>query len=292
MIEQADSAIRFLFVDRAVRGVWVRLQKSFTDVLAGQDYNLFAKTLLGESLAASVLLSRTIKLQGRLALHARGEGFLRLLVAECTQDAGIRGVLEFSDGSAHDINETLSLRECLGDGYLAVTLLPDDGDNYQGIVPLQGERLQNCLAEYFVQSEQLATAMWLHCDGEQAVGLLLQALPAGGGDSEHDDWQHLHMLARTIKDEELLQLSCEEVLHRLFHEEHVQLFAPESVRFQCTCSEGRSRNALAMLGRDELQKIYTERPAITVDCQFCGRQYSYSAADMAEVLGAPPALLQ
>lgn len=292
MKRQADIAIRFLIENRAVRGVWVRLQKSYADVLVGHEYGDLGKKMLGESMVAAVVLSRTIKLQGRLALQARGEGALRLLVAECTHDAGIRGIMEFSDDVAlHAGVGECSLRDYLGDGYLAVTLLPDAGESYQGIVPLQGNRLQECLEEYFMHSEQLATAMWFACDGEQAAGLLLQALPAQEQAEVGDDWQHVYTLANTISDAELLSLPCEELLHRLFHEEDVRVFAGESVRFHCTCSVERSRNALALLGRDELQKLFSEKDTVMVDCQFCGRHYAYTAGNFSEVLGEPSARL-
>jgi molecular chaperone Hsp33 len=127
--------------------------------------------------------------------------------------------------------------------------------------------------------------MWFCCDGEQAVGFLLQALPVNDEDRSEEDWQHIYTLACTIKDEELLSLCCEEMLHRLFHEEEVHLFAGEPVRFQCTCSMERSRNALAVLGRDDLQKIFAERDSVSVDCQFCGKHYQYNEQDMADILG-------
>jgi molecular chaperone Hsp33 len=39
------------------------------------------------------------------------------------------------------------------------------------------------------------------------------------------------MLADTIKDDELLTLDVETLLHRLFHEESLRLFDPEPVAF-------------------------------------------------------------
>jgi len=101
----------------------------------------------------------------------------------------------------------------------------------------------------------------------------------------------LHTLASTLKNEELLSLSCKEILHRLFHQEIVRVFDPQPVRFQCTCSEQRSRNALSILGREELEKLFAEQPNVMVDCQFCDAQYRYTVSDMAKILGeTPPSL--
>lgn len=293
----SDRAVRFLFEDCAVRGVWVQLQQSVAEIFSRTASGLPARRLLGESVAAAVMLSRTIKLQGRLAIQARGDGALRLLVAESTQDAGVRGIIDMEPVA--QAGQPMTLQQCIGTGYLAVTLLPDNGESYQGIVPLQQPRLQDCLADYFVQSEQLPTALWLFSDGERAAGLMLQALPAGTRDndnadengSDDDGWQRLCMLAGTVTADEMLSLPCETLLHRLFHDENVLLFDPEPVHFQCTCSAERSRQALAVIGRDELLKLFAEQPEIAMDCQFCASQYRYTAADMADVLGAPPTQL-
>lgn len=289
-----DRAVRFLFEDCAVRGVWVQLQQSVAEIFSRADCNLPARKLLGESVAAAVMLSRTIKLQGRLAIQARGDGPLRLLVAESTQDAGVRGIIDMQP-AAQD-GGPITLQQGIGTGYLAVALLPDAGESYQGIVPLQQSRLQDCLADYFVQSEQLPTALWLFSDGERAAGLMLQALPAAVRDNDdaddtsrdHDQWQHLRILADTVTADEMLSLPCETLLHRLFHDENVLLFDPEPVHFHCTCSAERSRQALAVLGRDELLKLFAEQAEIAMDCQFCASQYRYNAADMADILGESP----
>ena len=288
---EKDCFVRFLFEGSAVRGVWINLQQSLADMMALKNISQAASVLLGESVAAAVLLSSTIKLQGRVAIQARGNGALQLLVVESTQNAGVRGVITLDDAAIE--NNMPSLQQLIGNGYLAVTLLPDNGESYQGIVPLQGERLQDCLGDYFALSEQLPTALWLTSDGKRAAGLLLQAMPKTDGDIDSDDagWQHLHMLASTLKNEELLSLPCEELLYRLFHQETVRVFDPETVRFQCTCSEQRSRNALSVLGREELEKLFSEQPSVTVDCQFCDAQYNYTASDMANILGETAPLL-
>ncbi|MBK8102328.1 MAG: Hsp33 family molecular chaperone HslO [Cellvibrionales bacterium] len=277
--KQQDARVRFLFEDAPVRGAWVYLQHSVQAMPAFISASPAGKILLGESVAAAALLSANIKLQGRLAIQARGDGALRLLVAESSQNAGVRGVIELDDRAEN----TLALRELLGDGYLAVTLLPDVGESYQGIVPLQGARLQDCLAAYFQQSEQLETALWLASDGETAAGLLLQAMP--GAQDDLKGWQHVHALASTISNEELLSLSCEQLLHRLYHQETVRVFDAEPVQFQCSCNTQRSAAALATLGREDLLQLFQETPVVKVDCHFCGKIYQYSERDIDKILG-------
>lgn len=277
----SDQAVRFVFDDCAVRGVWVQLDQTLAQLLAQQpDYTQAERVLLGESVVASVLLTRTIKLKGRVALQARSEKALRLLVAECTNDGDVRGVVELDESITEE--QLVPLAPLMAGGYLAVALLPDAGERYQGIVPLDGDRIQDCLADYFVRSEQLATGFWLASDGVRAAGLMLQVLPAE--DRDEDVWPRLTALAHTVKPEELLMLDAETLLHRLYHEEVVRVFEPESLRFACTCSAERSRDAMVMLGRDELLKLFAETPSVDIDCQFCNAKYTFGSADFNDLL--------
>lgn len=275
-----DSLLRFIFDHGAVRGARVQLQQSLHTLLSHQLIGHTAQQLLGESLCASVLLASTIKLEGRLALQARGDGALHLLVAECTHTGDIRGMVKLDESAASTLTRWSSL---LGKGQLAVTLMPEQGDSYQGIVPLDGERLQDCIGDYFEHSEQLPTALWLACDGERAGGLLLQALP---GNDTHDFWDHVCILADTLSDTELLSLPHSTLLHRLFHQDPYTAFDATPVQFQCTCNAERSRQALAMLGRDDVYRLLAEQDGdITVDCQFCGQQYHFDETALLPLLG-------
>ena len=108
---------------------------------------------------------------------------------------------------------------------------------------------------------------------------MLQRMP---GATEQDDqlWERVNHLARTVKADELLELDSETLLHRLFHEETVRLFDPETVAFQCSCSRERTLNALEAIGKDECYSILEEQGAIDMDCQFCHAHYRFNKNDI------------
>src|SRR5690554_7486771 len=64
------------------------------------------------------------------------------------------------------------------DGVLAITVDPERGQRYQGVVALTGTSLADALAGYFDSSEQLPSRFRLLADGQMARGFMLQALPA------------------------------------------------------------------------------------------------------------------
>lgn len=271
-----DQFRKFLFEHSQIRGAWVHLSDSYGDILTQTRYPAGVARLLGESLAASVLMSSTLKFNGTLSLQAKGDGPITTLLAECSHDRYVRGIARF-EGTPE--SEGSNLNELLGQGRMAITITPDKGQRYQGVVPREADTLSGALEEYFERSEQLATRLFLFADGTHCAGLLLQRLP---GATEEDDelWERVEHLAATISEDELLSLDSETVLHRLFHEEEVRLFEHEPVAFRCSCSRERTLNALQSLGKDECYNILEEQGSIEMDCQFCHAQYQFQRIDI------------
>lgn len=270
-----DQFQRFIFEDSQVRGAWVKLGESFQEIGNQAPYPDSVRGLLGEALVASVLMSSTLKFEGTLSLQAQGEGPLRTLMAECSHDRYIRGLARFDE---HAVSED-TLHDLLGEGRMAITITPNRGNRYQGVVPREEESLAACLEEYFERSEQIATSLILFADEQGAAGLLLQRLP-GATEQDDDLWERVNHLARTVEAAELLELDSETVLHRLFHEETVRLFDPEAVAFRCSCSRERTLGALEAIGKDECYSIIEEQGQIEMDCQFCHAHYRFDRNDI------------
>ncbi|MEC9085363.1 MAG: Hsp33 family molecular chaperone HslO [Pseudomonadota bacterium] len=270
-----DQFQRFLFEHSQVRGAWVQLGESFKEITGQAPYPDSVRELLGESLVASVLMSSTLKFKGTLSLQAAGEGALSTLMAECSHDRHIRGLARFDADAVS--GETL--HELLEKSRMAITITPEQGQRYQGVVPRESETLAGCLEEYFERSEQIATSLFLFANEDTAAGLLLQRLP-GHTDDDDDLWNRVNHLAATIEAEELLTLDSETLLHRLFHEETVRLFEPDPVAFRCSCSRERTLAALEAIGKDECYSILDEQGSINMDCQFCHANYRFNRNDI------------
>ncbi len=276
MIEQ-DCLRRFLFEDLGLRGEWVRLHNSWQEAKQHQLLSEGVQDKLGQALAAVVLLSATIKFDGSLILQAQGDGDLKTIVAQSTHDQKIRGLARCSV----DIPKG-TLSKMMGNGRLVITIEPNKGEPYQGIVPLEGVELANVISNYFLQSEQLKTQVWLFANETHAAGLFLQELPAE--DNFEVDWERITTLANTVTKDEMLTLESEEMLYRLFNEEKVRLFEAEPIVFECGCSRQKIETTLLSLGRLELEGILVERETIDVDCEFCGEQYVFDKVDTENLL--------
>lgn len=261
---------RFFFPDTDLRGEYVRLESALTPVLHARDYPLEIQSQLAESLVAACLMVGTLKFDGWLALQAQGQGELSLLLAEATHDNTVRGLAQWRQPAAQ--TELPDLKSLLGDqAMLAITLKPRHGKDYQSLVPLDSRDLAACLGDYFDQSEQLPTRLWLAFGNGRATGLLLQRMPDQHADGQVNDeqWRTLEALAGTLTTGELLDLPSDTILHRLFHENPPQLAEPAELRFACTCSRDKVEAMLVSLGRVELQSMLDEQGGADVRCDFC-----------------------
>jgi molecular chaperone Hsp33 len=286
MHEYPDSKRRFLFENMDLRGEVVRLHSTLEEVAEVHAYPPGVQQLLGEFLAASVLLASTLKFRGGLTVQARSDREIPLIMAECSSDLGVRAIARGADTAR---GETFS--QLIGGGQLVLTVTPERGSRYQGIVPLSGESLAESIDAYFSQSEQLQTRLYLASDGSSATGLLLQQLPVQlqkDPDRRQADWERIVVLADTLGAEEMLATAEADLLYRLFHEETVRLFDHEEVRFRCSCSQDRTLAALATIGEQEIREILDEQGAITMDCEFCNQRYVFREADLRGLLGSAP----
>ena len=280
-----DTTLRFLFEDADIRGEWVLLGESLKSVNACHPYSSSVRQLLGQFAAAVVLISNNLKYSGKVMLQARSEGPISLIMLECTSQSEIRGI------ARGDIDATADAAlDLIPNAQLAITLERDGGQRYQGIVPLDGQSLARALDHYFLQSEQLNTRFWLFSDGNVAAGLMLQQLPAQRqmeADDRQNQWQNAEVIADTVTADELYHLLPKALLHRLYHQQDLRVFAHQSVVFRCACSRERSLNALSALSAKDVDDMLAEQGSIDMACEMCGTSYKFTRTDLLGLAKTP-----
>jgi molecular chaperone Hsp33 len=275
---------RFSFDNSNVRGERVLLNDAYQEIIKRKEYPLALEKLLGEFVAAIALLRDIVKIDGVLSIQAKGYGFLSTLMTECDEHQNLRGIAQWDE--SQEVPEVISLKDVLEGGYLAITIQPRNGQRYQGIVEIIGDTLSECLEQYFSQSEQLPSRVWLAANGAQCGGLFLQRLPEEQAkEGDEDAWDRLTHLASTVKEDELLGLETGELLHRLYHEEEVRLYDSKVMQFGCSCSRQRTLDAVMSLGSEEIREILIEQGGVKVDCQFCAEKYEFTEDDLIDLLG-------
>jgi len=280
----------FLLPEAGVRGAHVRLDDAWREIIARNEDPDAVRDLLGQAVAATALLTAHTKVDGRLSVQLRSNGALRSLFAECTGARTVRGLVRLAEDTSPvaATAEALDLTHLGGDAVMAITIEnpTPSGEpvRYQGLVPLESPTLAGAFEDYFRQSEQLPTRLLLAADGGRAGGLMLQKLPGDEGDD--DGWSRVGALFDTLAEAELLSASVPVLLHRLFHEESPQVLTERPVRFGCSCSRERVASMLQSLGQEEATAALVDGVA-EVRCEFCGQQYRFNPAQIAELFDHP-----
>jgi len=275
-----DQSTAFIFDNYDVRGELVSLNEVIYQTNQHQKYPTAIASLLGEMLAAAALMRSMLKFNGNLLLQARSDSVIKLISAECNHNGALRGTVRFVAESLK--SQTSDITELLDGGIFALTLDADLKHNYQSLIELNQPNLSACLMEFFAQSQQLPTCFVLLADNQQAYGLLLQQLPQNI-ESEYErieNFNKLSTIAQTITLKEFTEFSHQEILWRLFHEEQVRFFKPQKLFFSCSCSRAKALSVLANLPKNEIEQIFNEKEQIIINCEFCGNQQLFTAADL------------
>lgn len=283
-----------------LHGRLVRLGDAIHQPLTAHDYPEPVATLLGQCMTLTAGLASALKFDGSFSLQAKGDGPITLLVADVTNDGAMRGYAQFKDGMPpREVWENAPVPHLLGKGYLAFTVdQGPDMERYQGIVDLDGATLADCIHHYFRQSNQFTATVKLAVGKDangnwRGGGLILQRLPDEENPIKQDDyeeaWRRAVILMSSGTDAEMLDpdLSPNDFLFRLFHEDGVRVFDTQGIRFACRCSTERMAAAVAMLTDEELEAMKIDG-RVEVTCQFCNATHTFDETALQTIRNPSP----
>jgi molecular chaperone Hsp33 len=282
----SDRVRRFVLERHPIRGHAVRLADSWLELREHQDYPPAVQQLLGEAVAAAVLLAATLKFAGTLTVQLQGKGLVGLLVAQCTHDFKVRGMARHEP-----LGGEAGFRSLTGDGQIVVTVeATDRASSYQGVVPITGNSFAESLEAYFIQSEQLPTRVALATTAGVVAGMLVQRVPGEGGKQAMVDpaelesaWMNADHAMAALTHDEIIADDIEERLVRMFGADEVRVFGGHAVKFECRCSRERVANVLRSLGAEEVRSVIAEQGTCTVTCEFCQKPYKFDAIDVEQL---------
>jgi molecular chaperone Hsp33 len=309
-----DIVLPFQIAPSGLHGRVVRLGPAVDEILRQHDYPPPVATTLAEAVAIAAALAATLKYEGVFTLQIKGDGPVRMLVADVTTDGGLRGYAQYDDarvaalGAEGRGGAPPSVPRLFGAGYLAFTV--DQGphtERYQGIVELTGGTLAECAHHYFRQSEQfqaglkVAAGEHVAADGRRAWragALMIQRLPPSGaqGSAEGRDvsrplaaaaeqaeegWRRALTLAASATSAELVDpdLPAWRLVDRLFLVEGVKIYRPAEVAHRCRCSRERVLDVLASLPAEDLDHLKVNGK-VEVRCEFCNRLHVFDDGDL------------
>jgi molecular chaperone Hsp33 len=302
-----DLVLPFQIKAASLRGRIVRLGPAVDLIISRHAYPPVVAHALAEICALAAALAGTLKYDGVFTVQIKGDGPVRIMMADVTNAGALRAYAQFNSG-VDALGPGVSVPRLFGGGYLAFTV--DQGDKaerYQGIVELSGATLAECAHNYFRESDQFQAGIKLsagrtgHGDtaGWRAGAVMIQRLPpedaqgsAEGRDLDHslmlgaeqaeEDWRRAMILMSSASAAELVDrdLPAWRLVDRLFGAEGVAIYRPVPLRHACRCSRGRVAAILRAIPREELETL-KEDGVVVVTCEFCNTGYRFDDAALA-----------
>ena len=270
---------RFLFKDLDIRGQKLSLDDAWQAMIQDRGYSAPVRKLFGELSALTVFLANGIKHQGKLTLQIQGDGIVNLLLVEVTDNLKIRGMVR----SSGTIKEGDSLDKILGKGQIVATLYNAQTDSsFQSLVPRNSNGLISTFEDYFSQSEQLDSKLWIASDKNTLSAMLIQKMPSDSVNAE-EDWNRITALANTTTDKELCTLPAQELLHRLFHEEVLELFEESVINYECQQDRERFEKIIFDLGEQDARALLKERGEIAIHNEICNEHLFFDEQDVERI---------
>jgi len=250
-----------------------------------------ASAALGRALTGALLLGALAKPGLRVGLKFEGNGPLKKILVEADSEGTVRGfvgvpdidVMVKDDGKLH-------VSGALGaEGFL--TVFKDVGldEPYQGIVKLRTGEIAEDIAYYFVESEQIPSAVglgvYVETDGRisAAGGFLIQTLPPSEDQTIDQlivNIRKIGAVTHVLRDGK----TPEELIGMLFEGIPYEILEKKGLSFRCTCNRDRIERVLISLGCKELTHLLEEHGEAEVGCEFCRAIYRFDRLDLEQLI--------
>jgi len=245
-----------------------------------------ATAALGRTLTAGAMMGAMCKNDSDvLTLQLTGDGPMKGVTVTANAAAEVKGLVQVPDvilppnAAGH-----LNVGGAIGNGTLSV--IKDIGlkDPYVGQTELVSGEVAEDLTYYFAASEQIPTSVGLGVlmnKGnfvEHAGGFIIQLLPfAKEGTIRwlEEVLAGVHSVTEYFAD----GYSIEDLVHVLLGNDAVieRRMVP---KYKCDCSRERVERALISLGRKELDEMIQDGKPVTLHCDFCNRDYTFSVDEL------------
>jgi len=285
----SDTIVRVLAKEAGLRGMACITTDLAREAARRHAAYPVAAAALGYGLTAGILLGALLKVQERVALKVEGDGPLRKMVIESDAYGRVRGYIAVPDAISPRHVDRAAVSAAIGaNGIFTVVKDLRLKDLYRSVVAMEGGELDRELTNYLNTSEQVPslTEIGVHMDEEGApavaAGLLIQTLPG-------HRYRALDNLTASTDARPPLEtwlyagLTPEEILARVFEGIPYTVLDTQLLRFQCSCSRDRSRQALKLLDPEDILALLAEGEA-TVDCHFCYARYEFSREELEAIL--------
>ena len=249
-----------------------------------------ATAALGRTLTAGAIMGSMMKNDtDMLTLQIRGDGPIEGITVTADSHANVKGYVGNQDVMLPPKNGKLDVGGAVGIGLLQV--IKDMGlkEPYVGQTILVSSEIAEDLTYYFASSEQVPSSVGLgvlmnkdntvRCAG----GFIIQLMPFATEET-------ISQLEENLKDVTSVTdfldkgYTPEQMLEKLIGHLDLEITDTIPTQFYCNCSKERVEQAVASIGRKDIQEMIDEGKDIEVKCHFCNTAYNYTVEGLKNIL--------
>ena len=249
-----------------------------------------ATAALGRLLTAGTMMGSMMKNEtDMLTLQVRGDGPIGGITVTADSKGDVKGYVENPDVMLPPKNGKLDVGGAVGIGLLQV--IKDMGlkEPYSGQTILVSSEIAEDLTYYFANSEQVPSSVGLGVLMEKdntvktAGGFIIQMMPFAEDATISRIEENLKLVTSVT---ELLDkgYTPEQLLEELLGNVGLEITDTMPTRFYCNCSKERVEQAVASVGKKDIQEMINDGKPIEVKCHFCNTAYHYSVEELKNIL--------
>lgn len=287
-----DEIKKFLAYNGKISVVCVNTTEIVEEARNIHDLSPVATAAMGRILTMAVIMGSEMKgNKDKLTIQLKGDGPLGTIIVTADSCPKVKGAISNPQVDL-PLNEDgkLDVGGAIGNaGYLNV--IKDIGlkEPYVGICPLVSGEIAEDFAEYFSKSEQKNTAVALGVlvdkNGvRRAGGYIITPMP-DATEEEISKVEQAIFKAGAISRMLDNNLTLEEIAKRITGDEKIEIIEEnDKLAYECDCSKEHMAEALATIGKDELNKIIEEDGEAELVCHFCNKKYHFNQRELFEIL--------
>lgn len=247
---------------------------------------------LGRVLTAAAIIGSWQKNeQDSITLSINGNGPAGKIVATCKNDGYVKGYVTNpgADLPTREADGKIDVAGIVGEGNL--TLVMDTGMKkpYTGTVNLTTGEIAEDLAVYFLQSDQVPSAVGLGVlvDVDYSIkaagGFIIQLMPDATEEQISKLEENLKGLpsVTSILDE---YHDAEKLIEILMKDIDFKILEKREITYKCNCSREKVEDAIVSVGPREIEEILREDKKAEVSCYFCDKVYNFDESDLERML--------
>jgi len=285
---QQDKWVKCISSTGTIRAVAVNATEITNYLSQRHKTGLAGTKSLSEGIIASLLLSSYCKDQEKVNLNIQGSGWCHQAIFDANANAEVRGYV--IERNYDDIQLAKDIGPW-GIGLLSVLRTKtEENKPYIGTVPLLTGHLPKDLTYYWLQSEQVHSAVGIdvQLDFEKntvtfAQGFLIQALP--GASDEDLKTIESHMRKFNFYDPDSAQRKTpKHLLSFLLENQTFSVLEEKPLCVKCTCSLDRVKRSISLVGSDEIVSMINDGENVEVNCDFCSEKYVFTMEMLKDIL--------